>query len=96
MCWRSRLPIGLPPLCGRFSIKSAHSNARGRAPLRPNLYERGTVLGAVKTKPCGWPPKAASLDSPCARCPAALPAGSKDRPFWHEERNCSDKKTALT
>ena len=53
---------------------------REDARQRPNLHERGTVLGAVRTKPCGWPQRAASLDSPCARRPQQLQAGTKGRP----------------
>src|SRR5262249_52041396 len=50
--------------------------------LRPSLRKRGTVLGAIKAWPAdgGAGTKAiatASLDGPCARCPANLHAGTK-------------------
>ena len=53
---------------------------------RPNLHECGTVLGAVKTKPFGWPPTAADPDSSCARRPAATAGRDEGTALWDEQK----------
>ena len=48
--------------------------------VRPNLHDRGAVLGAVKAKPCGRPWRT-GLDRTCARRMSRVQAGMKERPL---------------
>src|SRR5437899_1298843 len=83
---------GSPASHGRFSTRDVTSNVPRRTRWRPNLRERGTVLGAVKA----WPANAgarteatatASLDGPCARCPGIRAGRDEGTASWHEQRN---------
>ena len=98
---RSRSPTSSPVSPGRFSTRSATSKSLGQLFLRPNLRKRGTVLGTVKA----WPANAgarteatatASLDGPCARCPAQRAGRDEGTASRHEQRNCTDQERAMS
>ena len=74
---------------------------RTTAPSPQPAYKRGTVLGTVKA----WPANAgarteatatASLDGPCARCPAQRAGRDEGTASRHELRNCTDQERAMT
>jgi hypothetical protein len=65
-----------------------HEDARHCVPTRISV----APLGAVRAKPCGWPPRAASLDSPARGTPLQMQARTKEPASWHEQRNCTDKE----
>ena len=69
-CWQSRSPTSLLASPGRFSTRSATSNAPGPMGWRPDLFERGTVLGSVKAWPGSAEPKASQARRPPLTAPA--------------------------
>jgi len=64
---------------------------------------RHGVPTCMSVAPCSEPSRPspvggrrpASLDSPCARRPAATAGRDEGTAFWHEQRNCTDKDTAM-
>ena len=49
-------------------------NLLATTPSAPTAFERAAVLGAVKAKPCGWPPRRPALTAPARGC-LSLSAG---------------------
>jgi hypothetical protein len=53
---------------------------------------KGLIQGvAWKRRRGGEPSAAASLDGPCARCPAQRAGRDEGTASWHEQRNCTDQ-----
>ncbi len=96
MCWRSRSPTSSRESPGPFSTRSATSNARGHVRRRPDLLERGTVLGAVKAKPYGWPPRARPALTALCAAPRKMCRPGRRNGSWHEQRNCTDQEKTMT
>jgi hypothetical protein len=68
----------------------------------PSCLKRSTVLGAVKAWPGnagaqGEPSATASLDGAPARgAPISTAGRDEGTATWHEQRNCTDKESAMT
>ena len=64
---------------GAIVLRQKWSRSQVEARLANMPLERGTVLGAIKAEPCGWPQQRPALTAPARGALHVEQAGTKER-----------------